>query len=150
MRIGKESRALNAPKCAAVRGFVDASQPGFSVACRTLAHMNLRASTLKRDLVHRQLHKVDAATVLRLQSFDSQRVGNRSWIKSMPLVRDDNGHSLSELTLTTNLNQLVRVHPIAVNDCIAQTLPKCQFNGVLISGNAARSLDQSHQPIHQR
>jgi hypothetical protein len=66
------------------------------------------------------------------------------------VVLDYNEHSLSQLTSTANLNQLVSVHLIAVNDCIAQSLPKRQFNGALISGNAARSFDQSHQPVCQR
>jgi hypothetical protein len=93
---------------------------------------------------------VEAATVLLFQSFDRQRVGNRFWIKSLPLVRDDNGHSFSQLTLTTDLNQLVSVHPIAVNDCVAQSFLKRQFHGGLIADNAARTLDQSHQAVHQR
>jgi hypothetical protein len=87
---------------------------------------------------------VNAATVLGLQSFDRQRVRNGVWIKTLPVVRDDNGHSLSQLTSTANLNQLVGVHPIAVNDCIAQSLLKRQFNGGFIASNAVRSLDQSH------
>jgi len=93
---------------------------------------------------------VEAATVLLFQPFDRQRVGNRFWIKSLPLVRDDNGHSLSQLTLTTDLNQLVSVHPMAVNDCITQSFLKRQFNGGLVARNAPRTLDQSHQPFHQR
>jgi hypothetical protein len=111
--------------------------------------MNLSASTLKRDLVHRQFHQVDTATVIGFQSLDRQRVGNRIVIKPLPSVCDDNGHSLSQLTSTANPNQLVGVRPIAVNDCIAQSFPKRQFNGALISGNAARSFDQSHQPVCQ-
>jgi hypothetical protein len=66
------------------------------------------------------------------------------------VVRDDNGHSLSQLTLATDLNQLVSVHPIAVNDCVAQSLAKRQFNGGLIADNAARTLDHAHQTVHQR
>jgi len=79
---------------------------------------------------------VDAATVLRRQPFDRQRIRNRFWIKPLPVVRDDDGHSLSQLTLTMNLNQRVRVHPIAVNDCIAQSFLKRQFNGGLVARNA--------------
>jgi len=66
------------------------------VACRPLPHMNLCASTLKRDLVHRQLHQVDAATVIRFQSFDLQRVGDGFWIKPLAVVLDDDEHSLSQ------------------------------------------------------
>src|SRR5580692_8790837 len=99
MRLGnsKDGAALNAFQRAAVDGFVVASQICSWVARRTLPHMNLRASAPKRDLVHRQLHQMDAATVLLFQSFDRQRVGNRFWIKSLPQVFDDNGHSLSQL-----------------------------------------------------
>src|SRR6267154_5353274 len=152
MRLGnrKDSAALNAVQRAAVDCFVVASQICSWLARRTLPHMNLSTSTLKPDLVHRQLHEVEAATVLPRQSFDRQRVGNRFWIKSLPLVGDDNGHSLSQLTLTTDLNQLVSVRPMAVNDCVAQSFLKRQFHARLIAGNAARTLDQSHQPVHQR
>jgi hypothetical protein len=103
--------------------------------------MHLSPSTRKRDLVHRQLHQVDAATLLSLQSFDRQRVGDRSWIKPWPVVRHDNGHSLSQLTLTTNLNEFVSAHPTAVNDCITQSRLKRQFNGALATRNAMRSFD---------
>jgi hypothetical protein len=103
----------------AASGSAVASQLASRVASWTLAHMNLGASALKPDLVHRHLHQVDAAAVLRLQPFDRQRVGNRIWIKPLPLVRDYNGNSISKLTLTANVNKLVSVHRIAVNDCIA-------------------------------
>jgi hypothetical protein len=123
LRVRKGSAALNVVRGAAVGGFADASQRCSWAARRTLPHTNLSASTLKPDLAHRRLHLVDAAAVPLLQYFDRQWVGNRFWIKSLPLVRDDNGHSLSQRTLTTNLNQLARGHPIAVNDCIAQSIP---------------------------
>jgi hypothetical protein len=71
---------------------------------------------------------VNATAVLGLQSFDCQWVGNRFRIKPLPLVGYDNGHALSQLTAAMNLNQLVGVYPIAVNDCIAQSLPKRQFD----------------------
>jgi len=150
VHIRKEGAALNAAQRAAVCGFVAASQLCSWPACRPLAHMDLRACTLKRDFVHHQLHQVDAATVLGLQSFDRQRVWNRFRIKPLPVVRDDNGHSLSQLALTTNVNQLAGVYPVAVNDGIAQRFVKRQLNGGLAACNAARSFNQPHQPVNQR
>jgi hypothetical protein len=146
----RSSPALPAALARVLAGQWRSSETLFLGCVSALPHVNLSASTLKRHLVHRQLHQVDTATVIGFQSFDRQRVGNRIGIKPLPAVCHDNGHSISQRTSTANPNQLVGVHPIAVNDCIAQSFPKCQFNGALISGNAARSFDQSHQPVCHR
>jgi hypothetical protein len=48
--------------------------------------MNLRASAFERDLVHRPLHEVDAASVIRFEVFDSDGIRNRERIESLTLV----------------------------------------------------------------
>jgi len=88
--------------------------------------------------------------VLSRQPFDSQGIRNRIRIKPLSVVGNDNGRSLSPLTLTLNMNQLVGIQLVPVNNRVAQRLPKRQFNCGLMPGDAARFFDQSHGPVHQR
>jgi hypothetical protein len=44
--------------------------------------VNLGAPLFERDLVHRQLHDVDTASVLRFKIFDSQGIRNAAHIKA--------------------------------------------------------------------
>jgi hypothetical protein len=113
-------------------------------------HVDFGATAFKGDFVHRQLHQVDAAPVLSLEIFRSEGIKNCIRIKPSPLVPDDNGQSLSQLTSTANLNQLMCVHPIAVNDRVVDSFPKRQFDCGFLAGNAPRSFDQSHQAVHKR
>jgi hypothetical protein len=48
--------------------------------------VNLGASLCERDLVHGQLHDVDATSVIRLKIFDSEGIGNTARIKPLTLV----------------------------------------------------------------
>jgi hypothetical protein len=48
--------------------------------------VNLGAPLFERDLVHRQLHDVDTASVLRFKIFDSQGIRNAAHIKALTLV----------------------------------------------------------------
>jgi hypothetical protein len=48
--------------------------------------VNFGASLLERDFVHRQLHDVDATSVIRLKIFDSYGIGNTARIEALTLV----------------------------------------------------------------
>jgi hypothetical protein len=48
--------------------------------------VNLGASLVERDLVHRQLHEMNAASVILFEIFDSHRIGNGARIKPLTLV----------------------------------------------------------------
>jgi hypothetical protein len=48
--------------------------------------VNLGASLFERDFVHRQLHQVDAASVIRVEILDSQRIRNGARIEPLTLV----------------------------------------------------------------
>jgi len=48
--------------------------------------VNLGASLFERDLVHQQLHDVDAASVIRFEILDSQRIRNGTRIEPFTLV----------------------------------------------------------------
>lgn len=46
------------------------------IAIWPLAHVNLSASLLERDLTHHQLHKLDATWVLRFEILDGREIRN--------------------------------------------------------------------------
>jgi hypothetical protein len=48
--------------------------------------VNLGAPLFERNLVHRQLHQVDAASVILFEISDSHRIGNGARIKPLTLV----------------------------------------------------------------
>jgi hypothetical protein len=56
------------------------------IICRPFPHVNLGASLFERDLVHRQLHEMDATSVLRQEILDSHGIGNAACIKPLTLV----------------------------------------------------------------
>src|SRR5205823_8597152 len=93
---------------------------------------------------------MDAASVVRIQTFRVQRIANRVRIESFSLVLDSQKNSLSSFAATVNFNQCLSVLFNAVNKGIASTFPKCRFDSELIALNAARSFDHSHQLIHER
>src|SRR2546429_9800919 len=51
-----------------------------------LTHVNLGASLFERDLVHRQLHEMNAASVIRFEVFDNHGIGNGALIEPLTLV----------------------------------------------------------------
>jgi len=51
--------------------------------------MDLRSCTFKGNLVHSQLHEVDATPVFGIEVFDRQRIRNIIGVESMSLVSDD-------------------------------------------------------------
>jgi hypothetical protein len=53
---------------------------------RAFEHTNLRASLFERDLVHHQLHDVDAASMIRFEILDRQRIRNGVRIEPLTLV----------------------------------------------------------------
>src|ERR1700722_14967433 len=95
-----------------VRGF----RP--SLVRRRFPHANFSASNLKYNLVHCPLHEIDAPALLGLQAVRLQRIGNRTRVKSFSLVANREPDSLSGFAAAMNLNQFVRVHCIAVDDCV--------------------------------
>jgi hypothetical protein len=54
--------------------------------CLPFEHVNLGAPLFERDFVHRQLHKMNAASVILFQIFDSHRIRNGARIKPSALV----------------------------------------------------------------
>jgi hypothetical protein len=54
--------------------------------CLPFEHVNLGASLFERDFVHRQLHEMNAASVILFQIFDSHRIRNGARIKPSALV----------------------------------------------------------------
>jgi len=47
------------------------------------------------------------------------------------------------------VNELVGIQPIAVNDCVAKSLPERQLDGGFPARDAMGSFDEPHQPFHQ-
>src|ERR1700756_4540794 len=103
--------------------------------------MDFSALSFERHLIHQRLHEVDAATMRALEIFVRHRIGNRTWIKPLSFVRNDKRDSLSQLTSTENMNNLARIHPVAVDDCVVQSFLKCQLNFRFFARNAMRSFD---------
>jgi hypothetical protein len=66
--------------------------------------VNLGASLSKRDLVHRQLHDVDATSVIRLKIFDSEGIGNTARIKPLTLIRDNQRDSPLDFAAAADVN----------------------------------------------
>ena len=66
--------------------------------------MNLGASLLERDLVHRQLHEMDTASVLRSEIFDRDAIRNGARIKSLTLVRNGQLDSFTDLAAAADMN----------------------------------------------
>src|SRR5260370_997605 len=69
-----------------------------------LPHVDLGTTALKRNLVHYGLHQPDATPVIGPDVFGSRGIGYRIRVKSLSLVLDDDGNSLSQFTAATNLN----------------------------------------------
>jgi hypothetical protein len=88
--------------------------------------------------------------MLGLDILGSQRIGNRVWVKSSPEVLDDDGHPFAQFTSATNVNQLAGIKSVAMNDRIAESLPKGKFNGKFLADNAMRFVDQANQSVYQR
>ncbi len=63
-----------------------------------------------------------------IQVVERQRIGNPIGVESLPLISDDDGHSLSAFAAATNVNQLASVCAIAVEHRVAQCFPKREFN----------------------
>jgi hypothetical protein len=112
--------------------------------------MDLRSSALERNTVHGIFHQIEAAPVFGTKVFESQRIGNRIGFESKSLIPDDDGHSLATFAAAADVNQLARVRAIAVEHRVAQSLPKSEFNGLLLSENTPGSNYQAHEPIHKR
>jgi hypothetical protein len=66
--------------------------------------MNLGASLFERNLVHRQLHDVDTASVLRQEILDSHGIGNAACIKPLTLVRNDQRDPFADLAAAADVN----------------------------------------------
>src|SRR5712671_4522584 len=88
------------------------------LAFRCLAHAHFGTVGFKRNLVHHGLHHPDSTPVVGADVLGSGGIGHRVRVKSLSLVLDDNGNSLSQFTAAKNLNQLLPVHSVAMNDCI--------------------------------
>jgi hypothetical protein len=103
---------------------------------------------LGRGAAAREFHQVEAAPMFGIQVVERQRIGNPIGVESLPLISDDDGHSLSAFAAATSVNQLASACAIAVEHRVAQCFPKREFNEVLFSANTAGSCDQTHEPIH--
>jgi len=112
--------------------------------------MGLRSCTFKGNLVHSQLHEVDATPVFGIEVFNRQRIRNIIGVESMSLISDDDEHSLSAFTAATDMNQLASIHAIAVEHRVTHGFPKREFNELLLSTNATGSSDQTHEPVHKQ
>jgi hypothetical protein len=112
--------------------------------------MDFRPTVLKKDLVHRRSHQPDATPVVGAEIFGTQGIRNRIRVKSLSLVLDHEGYSPFGVTAAPNVNQFMAIHTVPMNDRIVESLPKCEFDGGFFTGNAVRSLNQSHQPLHER
>jgi hypothetical protein len=55
----------------------------------------------------------------------------------LPLISDDDEHSLAAFAAATDVNQLASVQAIAVDDRVTQGFPKGEFNELLLSENTA-------------
>ena len=84
---------------------------------------------------------MNAASVLGPLTLYKQRIWNRTGIKPFTEICNGNGHSLSRFTMTLNMDKFLGIHPVTVNDCIAQSFVKGQFYLGLIAGNTMRSLN---------
>jgi len=112
--------------------------------------MDLRSCTFKGNLVHSQLHEVDATPVFGIEVFDRQRIRNIIGVESMSLVSDDYKYSLGAFAAAADVNELASVQAIAVEHRVTQGFPKGEFNELLLSENTPGSSDQAHEPVHQR
>src|SRR5260370_3682405 len=115
-----------------------------------LAHTDFRSSALERNVVHGKFHQMDAAPVFGTEVFDCQRIGNLIGVESTSLVSDDDGHTVGAFATATDVNQFASVQAIAVEHRVAQSFPKGEFNGLLLSKNTAGSSYQAHEPVHKR
>ena len=113
-----------------------------------LPHMDRRSSAFERNFVHSAFHQMDAAPMFGPEVFERQGIGYVIGIKSLPLIRDENGQSTAAVAAATYVNQLASLQAIAVEHRITQGFPKRKFNEFLFSANTARCHDQSHKPLH--
>jgi hypothetical protein len=93
---------------------------------------------------------VDAAPVFGFQVFDRQRIRNSIRVETRSLISDDDEHSLGAFAAATDMNQLARIHAIAMEYRVTHGFPKREFNELFLSGNATGSSDETHEPVHQR
>ena len=49
-----------------------------------------------------------------------------------------------------NLNYFGGIETVAMNNRIAESLSKGEFNGEFLPGNAMRFVDEANQPVNQR
>jgi hypothetical protein len=80
--------------------------------------MDLGTTAPKENPVHRGLHQPDSTPVVGADIFGSRGIWHRVRIKSLTLIPDDDGNTLSQFAAATNLNQLLAVHTVAVNNRI--------------------------------
>ena len=103
-----------------------------------LPHMDLRSCTFKGNLVHSQLHEVDATPVFGIEVFNRQRIRNIIGVESMSLISDDNEHSVAAFAAAADVNQLAAVQSIAVEHRVTQRFAKGEFDELLVSQDTAR------------
>jgi hypothetical protein len=75
--------------------------------------------------------------------------GHLIGVESLPLVRDDDGHSLAPFAAAMDVNQRASLQAIAVEHRVAQGIPKREFD-IFLSADTARRRDKAHKPFHQR
>src|SRR6266478_6084361 len=122
----------------------------FFFISRFLSNVDLRSSSFKGNFVHSQFHQVDAAPVFGFQVFDRERTRNSIGVESMSLISDGDEHSRGAFTAATDMNQLARIHPIAMEYRVSDSFTKREFNELLLSANATGSSDQTHEPVRKR
>jgi hypothetical protein len=93
---------------------------------------------------------MEAAPVFGTKVLVSQRIGNSVGVESVPLVSDDDAHTLAVFAAAADVNQLATVQPIPMDHRVIQSFSKGEFNGLFLSENTAGSSYQAHEPIHQR
>jgi hypothetical protein len=92
---------------------------------------------------------VDAPAVHGFQSIWRKRIRNSIRVKSLSLVPNCQPHTFPAFAAATHLDEFVGFHSVAVNDCVAQSLPQRHFNGLFMANNAARLFEKLHELLDE-
>jgi len=71
-------------------------------------------------------------------------------VKSIPLISDDDEHSLGVVRAAADMDELANIRAIAVQHRVTYGFSKSEFNELFPSANAAGTSDPVHEPVQER
>src|SRR5690242_11064381 len=113
-----------------------------------LAHVDFAAAALEANLVHQLIDEVNAPSVIGIDIFADDGVGDSGRVKARPGITDHNQHAMCFITSHTTLHSLGRIVSAAVANSVRQRLADCRFNLKLLAHSTFHFPGQGQHRFH--